>query len=144
MKASIFASLLFPALLFPALLLAQQPQPNPQLGRELAKLNPDHPPQSAPTPDSAQALPENYELSLSIADKDAKPTEVSVVVASSKFNVSPGQPSLRFSGDLKIEDSGIMVVAYQLEWEIPVDMGGRGLQFKPASVHGSVRLKLGE
>jgi hypothetical protein len=127
MKHIVFASLLLPSLL-----VAQAPQPIP-----IRQIQP-RAPQTA-----SDALPDNYQVTLTIADKDGQPIEVSVVVASTQFNASLGEPSLAFSGTISIEESSGIIIAYALAWETPITVGNN-TQYKTSSTQGSVRLKLGE
>ncbi len=124
--------LLLAALLIPSLLAAQLPMASP----------------SAPLVRRAQPNPEilsdNYQITLIITDKDAQPTEVSVVVASSQFSASLGELDLNFTGSVIVEETGSLVVTYQLGWETLVPAGEKNTQYKSSATQGSVRLKLGE
>ncbi len=91
----------------------------------------------------ANMLPDNYQVALTITDKDAQPVEVSVVVASTQFTAALGELGLTFSGSVEIEDSGAIMVNYALGWETPINTGNN-IQYKTSSTQGSVRLKLGE
>ena len=125
--------LIFAAILFPSLLVAQTQQPVPM-----------RPPQPRGLQVPADALPDNYQVTLIITDKDGQPVEVSVVVASTQFVASLGEQNLNFSGTLSIEEAGGIVVAYQLGWQTPVPAGNNSIQYQTSSTQGSVRLKLGE
>ena len=125
--------ILLAAILLPSVLFAQAPQPFP--------IRQPMPPGSQ-TP--VDALPDNYQVTLTITDKDGQPLEVSVVVASTRFSASLGDPSLTFSGLVTVEDSGSIIIAYALGWDTPVPAGKDTVQFRSSSTQGSVRLKLGE
>ena len=126
--------ILFAAILLPSFLLAQTPQPVPIRQPMLP---------GSQTP--ADVLPDNYQVALTMTDKDGQPLEVSVVVASTQFTASLSDPSLTFSGSVTVEDSGSIIIAYSLGWETPIPVGdGKSVQFRPSSTRGSVRLKLGE
>lgn len=74
-----------------------------------------------------------------------QPLEVSVVVASTRFEASLGNPALNFSGTVTVEESGKIVIAYGLGWETPIlDANGKAVQFRASSTQGSVRLGVGE
>lgn len=101
--------------------------------------------QYSPHSQLSEALPDNYQVTLNITDKEGPPLEISVVVASSQFSASLGEQSLGFSGQMKVEEAGGIVMAYTLNWQTPVGGGDKGaVQFIPSNVQGSVRLKLGE
>lgn len=128
MKIPLLALFLVPSVLFAQ--VSQQPIPG--LPRRVL---------AAPT--AVETLADNYQVALTITDKDAAPVEVSVVVASSQFSASLGEQGLTFAGTLTVEESGGVVVAYSLGWESPITVG-TGVQYKTSSTQGSVRLKLGE
>ena len=123
--------LLLATILLPSILIAQIPQPMPM-----------RPVVQRGTPVPTDALPENYQVTLTITDKDGQPVEVSVVVASTRFTALLGEQHLTFEGTVLVEDSGI-VIAYALGWETlsPV---AEGIQSRSSSMQGSVRLQLGE
>jgi hypothetical protein len=125
------------ALLLPAVLMAQALQPAVPGGRRVVM------PQGSGAQQSSELLPDNYQITLNITDKDGTPLELSVVVASTQFTAMFGEQSLVFGGHVKVEESGSIMVTYSLDWQTPV--GGAGAnQFVPFSMQGSVRLKLGE
>ncbi|HEY8962791.1 MAG TPA: hypothetical protein VIM57_11365 [Luteolibacter sp.] len=132
--------LILAVVMVPSFLFARSPQPIP-----------GPPPQPIPMPPSlgrvsqspADALPDNYQVTLTIADKDGQPLEVSLVVAAVQFNTSLGEHGLTFSGNVSLDESGGIVVAYALGWETPVTTGN-STQYKSSATQGSVRLKLGE
>jgi hypothetical protein len=127
-------------LLFSSLLIAQT---TAQTGRPGSSQSPPRPPQAHVAQGSGEALPDNYQLTLTLSDKD-NPREVSVVVASRQFATQISDPpALVFSGTLTLEDGGALVVAYVLNWETVI-LNGTSTQFKPSSTQGSVRLKPGE
>ena len=128
MKQIILAAILLPCFLF-----AQTPQPI-QVRTAGSPSNQT----------SGDALPENYQLTLSITDKDGKPVEVSIVVASTRFTAALGEVGLQFAGSVVVEDSGSLLITYQLGWETPFPTGKDTVQFKPSTAQGSVRLKVGE
>lgn len=130
MKSILFASLLLPSILF-----AQSPERvrvAPTIG--------NMPGFQAP----ASALPDNYQVTLTVTDKDSPPLEVFVVVASSQFNASLGEQNLAFSGSVTVEDAGSLVIAYSLGWETQITGAGGSIQSRTSSTQGSVRLKLDE
>ena len=123
--------LILAAILFPPLLLAQSQPPIPI--RTLQRVS------QTPT----DALPNNYQVALTITDKDGQPVELSVVVASTQFTTSLGEQGLTFSGTIVVEDSGSIIISYALGWESPITVG-TNTQYKTSATQGSVRLKLGE
>jgi hypothetical protein len=125
-------SILLAAVLLPSILIAQIPQPMPM--RQMVQ-------RGIPAP--TDALPDNYQVTLTITDKDGQPIEVSVVVASTRFNASLGDQHLTFEGAVAVEDSGI-VIAYALGWETLSPPAEGNIQSRNSSMQGSVRLKLGE
>ena len=127
--------LILAATLFPSLLFAQIPQSPPRQPR------PPSPTATFQTP--ADTLPDNYQVTLTIADKDAPPAEVSIVVASTNFSASLGEPALNFSGTVAVEDSGAIVISYTLGWTTTIAVGNNTQQ-NTSGTQGSVRLKVGE
>jgi hypothetical protein len=121
---------LLSAVLFPSLLLAQAPQPIPVRARVTNE---------AP----ADSLPENYEVSLTISDKEAEPIELSVVVSSTRFNAQIGEPGTTFSGTINVDEAGTLTMSYAVGWETKITMGNTQ-QFKTTSIQGSIRLKPGD
>lgn len=128
MKHIILASILLPSIL-----IAQSPQP--------IAIRPQ-PPRLSQTP--ADALPDNYQVLLTLTDKDKQPVEVSVVVASTQFNASLGEQNLTFSGFVTIEDSGSMLIAYALGWQTQAPTDNNNVRYQSSEAQGSVRLKPGE
>lgn len=125
------------ALLLPAVLMAQALQPAVPGGLRVVM------PQGSGAQQSSDLLPDNYQITLNITDKDGTPLELSVVVASTQFTAMFGEQSLGFSGHVNVEESGSIMVTYSLDWQTPV--GGAGTtQFVSSRMQGSVRLKLGE
>ncbi len=100
-------------------------------------------PQGSGAQQSSEMLPDNYQVTLNITDKDGAPLEISVVVASSQFTTMLGEQNLSFGGNVKVEEAGGIVIAYDLDWQTPVGVAG-STQYLPSRMHGSVRLKLGE
>lgn len=95
----------------------------------------------------ATTLPNNYQIMLTITDKDGQPTEVSVVVASARFTATVGEQSLNFQGFITVEEAGTAVIEYALGWDFPrlPDAGNPQQNRQTAtSMTGSVRLKVGE
>jgi len=90
------------------------------------------------------ALPDNYQVTLTLIDKNDPPLEVSVVVASSQFTAMLGEQHLDFNGSVTVEESGAIVIAYRLGWQTPVPANNGNIQFQSSTTQGSVRLKLGE
>ena len=88
-------------------------------------------------------LPENYQLNLAVADKDGQPLELSVAVASTRFNAALSEQGLSFSGTISVEESGSFIIAYVLSWQTLAAEGDKS-QTKMTSTQGSVRLKLGD
>ena len=126
------------ALLLPAVLMAQAVQPAVPVVRQRIM-----PPQGSGAQQSSEMLPDNYQVTLTLTDKDGAPLELSVVVASAQFNAMFGEQNLGFGGYVKVEESGGILVSYSLDWQTPV--GGAGAtQYVPSRMQGSMRLKLGE
>jgi hypothetical protein len=119
---------LLAALVIPSAILAQPPFANPR-------------PQGFNSQTPGVALADNYQVTLTLTDKNDPPLEVSVVVASSQFTAVHGEQHLNFNGSVTVEESGAIVVAYSLGWQTPVPAGNGNIQ---SSTQGSVRLKLGE
>ena len=91
----------------------------------------------------ADLLPGNYQVTLTITDKDAQPFELSVVVASTQFSASLDRQSLDFSGSVSPEESDGVIIAYTLGWETVITTDNT-TEYKRSNTQGSVRLKLGE
>ncbi|MGB8168367.1 MAG: hypothetical protein WCF18_12790 [Chthoniobacteraceae bacterium] len=129
--------LLFAAVLLPLALLAQAPQLGMPVRPQL--------PGAGRAP--ADTLADNYQLTLTLTDKDGPPLEVAVVVASSQFTASLdslGIHNLAFTGTVTVEESGSIVIAYGLGWQTPSTTDNGNIQFHQSNTQGSVRLKLGE
>jgi hypothetical protein len=127
--------LILAAILFPSLLLAQSPSP---------VLVPGPGATVHVTPPS-DALPDNYQLTLTITGKDTEPVEVSVTVASPTFLTAVAEQDLTFGGTVAVEESGAIFVTYSLGWQVAIVQPKNPLQqYKSSNVQGSVRLKLGE
>jgi len=126
------------ALLLPAVLMAQAPQAAPPMVPQRVL-----PPQGFGAQPSSEMLPDNYQITLNLTDKDGAPLELSVVVASAQFSAMFSEQGLGFGGHVKVEDSGSILVTYSLDWQTPVG-GAGGTQYLPSRMQGSVRLKLGE
>ena len=142
--------LILAAILLPSVLLAQTPpgQPQDQESRDavmakalktrnaiLAAQQPSRP--------ADGTLSDNYQVTLTVTEKDAQPIEVSLVVASPAFGTvlnNPGQ-TLTFNGTVTVEDSGILL-AYQLGCTNSTSPENQ--QVRASQSSGSVRLKLGE
>ena len=88
------------ALLLPAVLMAQALQPALPGGRRVVM------PQGSGAQQSSELLPDNYQITLNITDKDGAPLELSVVVASTQFTAMFGEQSLVFGGNVKVEEAG--------------------------------------
>ena len=89
-----------------------------------------------------EALKENYQLCLTITDKEKEPVEISIVVASSPFSATYGEENITFSGNVAAIEAEILI-SYAIRWE----PAGKTLPNGPSSAsnaQGSVRLKLGE
>ena len=128
--------LLLAALLLPSVLVAQinQPVPNSVSRRVVAG------PQA-----SSGVLADNYEVKLTVTDKEGQPLEVSVVVASPQFGASLGDQNLSFTGSVTVEDTGSLVIAYSVGWETPSPGAPVGLgQPRGTTMQGSIRLNSGE
>jgi hypothetical protein len=125
------------ALLLPAVLMAQALQPAVPGGRRVVM------PQGSGAQQSSELLPDNYQITLNITDKDGTPLELSVVVASTQFTAMFGEQSLVFGGNVKVEEAGGIVIAYDMDWQTPL-RGAGTTQFVSSRMQGSVRLKLGE
>ena len=64
--------------------------------------------------DTQPALDNNYRLVLTDSGHEGQATEVSVVFASNKFEVSTYDPTLKFVGTVKRKDEKTMLVRYSL------------------------------
>ena len=93
---------------------------------------------------ATETLPDNYQVTLTIADKDGQPMEVSVVIAATRFNASLGEQGLTFQGVVTLEESGSTVIEYALGWSTAISGANGNTELRPSSTTGSVRLKLGE
>ena len=103
------------AVLLPSLLIAQLPTPPQQQPLRGRTFSPGSP---LPAGNTAPAgFPDNYELALTLTEKEAQPLEVSVVLAATQFNVSLGEHNLAFSGNVNIDDSGSVLIGYTLSWQ---------------------------
>lgn len=142
-------TLLIAVLLAPSLLLSQETPPTaPVPARPVAQPQPvrqrvlSQP--GMPMAQTGEVLTDNYELRLTITDKDAEPLEVTLIVASSQFKAVVTEKNLNFSGTLTVEESGGLLIGYAIGWETPYPAGGGNVQFRTSSMTGSVRLKSGE
>ncbi|WP_395739882.1 hypothetical protein [Prosthecobacter sp.] len=98
-------------------------------------------------------LPDNYQITLILTEKgkDGDPLEISLVVASRTFTAVLADSGVNFGGDLTLEESGALLVNYNLGWETPVTTPKAnqppqigGTQYMSSRTTGSVRLKDGE
>jgi hypothetical protein len=87
------------------------------------------------------ALPDNYEVTLTLTEKDRDPVEISIVIASTQFSASVESESLTFAGTLRLEPGSEVALGYQLAWQ-PPSVGNSSNS--PESVQACVRLKLGQ
>lgn len=148
-------------LLLPAMLLAQEPQPSaPQpppssqaqsvppgiRGRRMIRTSdegPNGPIKVIRQSDQADVLPDNYQLTLTATEKDLPTVEVSVVTASSSFNVTAGDMNLTFGGSVSpAEEPESILIRFELGWAKP--MTGNNGQYVSSNARGSVRLKPGQ
>ncbi|WP_395753811.1 hypothetical protein [Prosthecobacter sp.] len=138
-------------LLLPGLLLAQNAP------RPLAPVPPMQPPGMPVSPGYSAVpttLPDNYQITLILTEKDKEkdgdPLEISLVVASRTFTAVLADSGVNFGGDLTLEESGSILVNYNLGWETPVPPKSNqppqivGSQYMSSRTTGSVRLKVGE
>jgi len=129
-------------LMIPSLLSAQSPAVPAPPARPLRQLA-----VPAPSPNSEgsqnDSLPDNYQLTLISSDDQGKALELSVVTASPRFDVMLGEMGLRFSGNLKSDDSGAMLVSYALGWESEIRQE-QSVRSTSSSTSGSVHVKMGE
>lgn len=131
------------AILLPCALFAQTPLP-----RLLQPQTVSNPSQANTYVYAAASLPlpDNYQVALTSTDKDGELPEISVVVASTHFNVTLQEPQRTLDGRVKIEDSGEITLEYTLGWETraPIPTNPGGFKIIPSSIKSSVRLKLGQ
>ena len=113
---------------------------------------------SQPGNDSAKPLPENYQLTLNVTEKDKPATELSMIIATADFKAETAEPSMTFTGTLTPEESGAIIVRYGLGVQVavnsepsPVPSPGfvgpprvGATQFKNIAAQASVRVRLGE
>ncbi|MEA3211225.1 MAG: hypothetical protein QOE70_4282 [Chthoniobacter sp.] len=112
-----------------------------------------------PVLDQAPAWPENYQLILSVFDKDKLLHEISVLVASLEFRADSFDPTLTFQGTLVPAENGSFVLRYAVTAEIavPTEPGtvpigappvpaGRNVpvQFKTQTAQSTVRVRPGQ
>jgi hypothetical protein len=90
---------------------------------------------------SVQTLPENYILSLAVSEKDKPLSEVSFVVATLDFNMSP--LDLTFVGTINPQEDGAFLIRYNLVTSIAVGVGNN-TQFKNISMSAAARLRPGD
>ena len=128
--------ILLAAILLPSVLIAQSPPPPQRFPVRQVQ------PGQAQTP--TDALPDNYQVTLTITDKEGQPMEVSVVIASTRFNVSLGEQGLTLQGAATVEESGSIVIEYALGWTTSFPSANNQAEFRQSTTTGSVRLKLGE
>jgi hypothetical protein len=126
---------LLTSLLLPLIVSAQISPPVPN--RVIQRSGSDAP---------ATSLPGNYQITLTITDKDTEPLELSVVVASPRFTATTTEQSVNFQGSINIEEAGTALIEYALGWGTPqaqpsIQPPSRA---SSTSMTGSVRLKLGE
>ncbi len=120
--------------------LAQVPSPGvpntlPTINRAVRVLNSDA------NAASVQTLPENYILSLAVSEKDKPVSEVSFVVATLDFNMSP--LDLTFVGTINPQEDGAFLIRYNIGTSIAVGVGNN-TQFKSISMSAAVRLRPGD
>ena len=96
------------------------------------------------TSSSGESLGANYQISLSVTAKGAEPLEISLVTESSLFSASGGDPDLNFQGSLVAQESGKMVVTYNVSWQTKVDQANGNFTWKASLARGSVSIASGE
>jgi hypothetical protein len=90
---------------------------------------------------SVQTLPENYILSLADSEKDKQVSEISFVVATLDFNMSP--LDLTFVGTIIPQEDGAFLIRYNIGTSIAVGVGNN-TQFKNMSMSAAARLRPGD
>lgn len=129
-------SILLTVLSIGATLSAQQSAPIPP---------PPAPPTLSANPQGVtNVFQDNYALVLTITDNKAVPTEIELLVASPSFQATIGEHYLSFAGTISIVDAESAVIAFQLGWQTPVQIGKDSTQLVPSNMQGSVRLKMGD
>ena len=130
--------ILFSLCFVPSLLSAQSPPPAAvaRLPRPIL-VSENSVPQS-------EALPDNYQLTLTLGDDHGQVVDLTLVVASKQFRATLGdQGNLTFAGTLSPDDSGGMLIAYTLEWQNAIERGN-STEYRSSSTGGSVRLQMGK
>jgi hypothetical protein len=91
-----------------------------------------------------EALPENYLLTLVVSEKDQVLTELSIVLATTDFNVAVADPVINFSGILTSDDKEGMLVRYTLNTQVAISEKEVAKYFRNGSVQASVKVRVGE
>lgn len=87
-------------------------------------------------------LRENYQMTLTLTDKDNQPIELAIIIASPRFTAVLGEQNVTFTGLLTVEETW-MTLDYNLAWQTILE-GKNGPQYTSSNIQTSVRLKLGE
>ncbi|MEA3208015.1 MAG: hypothetical protein QOE70_1072 [Chthoniobacter sp.] len=134
--------LLLAAVLLPSVVVAQVRQPGipfPTIPNQPMRVI-----HSSQASEPLEVLPENYEVTFSISDKDTPPIEVSIVGASARFNATFGELNITLEGVITVEESGSTIVEYAFSWSTPVTGANGSVDYRQTTARGSLRLKLGE
>ena len=107
--------------------------------------------------ESAQSLPDNYRITLTVTDKDKQSNELSLVVASPEFAAETIEPSMAFSGTITPEEGGSVLIRYSLaataaipcQTMTSISPSGKpvtstSIQYKTSNAHATARLQIGE
>ncbi len=125
-------------LLLPTLLFAQSPpQPGASLPPRIRALAPGVP--QGPS----EGLSDNYQLVLTMTDKDGQPQELALVTANTTFSAALGEQGFSFGGTIVAEDDGSVQVNYTLGWSTESVNNGSS-NYKTTSIMSSARLKSGQ
>jgi hypothetical protein len=92
---------------------------------------------------TGEPLPDNYQVILTMTDKDGQPQELSLVSETTNFSATLGEQDLTFNGTLAVDENGLIHVRYTLGWETALVNNG-STNYKSTSITGSARLKSGQ
>lgn len=125
-------------LLLPTLLFAQSPPPAlPAPLPRVRSLNPGN------SQGPSETLPDNYQLILTMTDKDGQPQELSLVSANTGFAATLGDEGFSFYGTIVADEDGTVRVNYTLTWSTGFVNNG-STNYKTTTIQSSAHLKTGQ
>ena len=102
-------------------------------------------PGQQPVNNTGDPLSENYQLTLTVSDKEKQVANLSLAVGSTTFQATSADPTINFSGSFKPQKNGTLLVQYFLSASIEVtryQQNGSSTSFAQGGSSGTIRLQL--